>query len=41
MYDSHDWADRKKDQPFFMQVQLHGGKMRGASESGYLALEKP
>ena len=40
MYDSHDWADRKKDQPFFMQVQLHGGKMRGASESGYLALEK-
>ncbi|HAW98246.1 MAG TPA: sulfatase [Opitutae bacterium] len=40
MYDSHDWADRKKDQPFFMQVQLHGGKMRGASESGYQALEK-
>jgi arylsulfatase A-like enzyme len=40
MYDSHDWAERKKDQPFFMQVQLHGGKMRGASESGYQALEK-
>lgn len=40
MYDSHDWAGRIKDQPFFMQVQLHGGKMRGASEGGYQALEK-
>jgi arylsulfatase A-like enzyme len=40
MYDSHDWAGRKKDQPFFMQVQLHGGKLRGASVSGYQALEK-
>lgn len=39
MYDSHDWSGRKNDQPFFMQVQLHGGKLRGASESGYLALE--
>jgi len=28
IYDSHDWADRAKDQPFFMQVQLHGGKLR-------------
>ena len=40
IYDSHDWAGRQKDQPFFMQVQLHGGKLRGASESGYQALEK-
>ena len=40
MYDSHDWAGRKKGQPFFMQVQLHGGKLRGASESGYQSLEK-
>jgi arylsulfatase A-like enzyme len=39
-YDSHDWASRKKGQPFFMQVQLHGGKLRGASENGYQALEK-
>ena len=31
MFDSHDWADRKDGQPFFMQVQLNGGKMRGAS----------
>ena len=38
MYDSHDWASRKKQQPFFMQVQLHGGKLRGASEDGYKAL---
>ena len=40
MYDSHDWDGREKDQPFFMQVQLHGGKLRGASESGYQSLEK-
>ena len=38
IYDSHDWAARKKQQPFFMQVQLHGGKLRGASENGYNAL---
>ena len=28
MYDSHDWSGRAADQPFFMQVQLHGGKLR-------------
>ncbi len=28
MYDSHDWAGRGEGQPFFMQVQLHGGKLR-------------
>jgi len=28
LYDSHDWADREPGQPFFMQVQLHGGKLR-------------
>lgn len=28
MYDSHDWAGRADKQPFFMQVQLHGGKLR-------------
>ena len=38
IYDSHDWADRSKEQPFFMQVQLHGGKLRGASEKAYQAL---
>lgn len=29
MYDGNDWAGRKPGQPFFMQVQLHGGKYRG------------
>ncbi len=28
MYNSHDWAGRADKQPFFMQVQLHGGKLR-------------
>ena len=29
MYDGNDWSGRKPGQPFFMQVQLHGGKYRG------------
>jgi arylsulfatase A-like enzyme len=37
IYNSDDWSDRAKDQPFFMQVQLHGGKMRGASTASYEA----
>jgi len=28
MYDGPDWSGRKPGQPFFMQVQLHGGKNR-------------
>ena len=28
MYDSNDWAGRNPGQPFFMQVQLSGGKLR-------------
>ncbi len=40
IYDSHDWVGRKEGQPFFMQVQLHGGKIRGASEAQYDALDK-
>ena len=40
IYDSHDWSERKGNQPFFMQVQLHGGKIRGASEKHYEILEK-
>ncbi len=28
IYDSNDWSGRKPGQPFFMQVQLHGGKYR-------------
>ena len=33
MYDGDDWASRAAGQPFFMQVQLHGGKLRGASDA--------
>ena len=40
MYDSHDWVGRSKGQPFFMQVQLNGGKIRGASEAQYAATQE-
>ena len=40
IYDSHDWSSREKGQPFFMQVQLHGGKLRGASEAQYERFDK-
>lgn len=30
LYDKGDWSKRKPDQPFFAQIQLHGGKARGA-----------
>ncbi len=34
MYNGHDWSGRAADQPFFMQVQLPGGKLReGEPES--------
>lgn len=32
IYDGNDWAARKPGQPFFMQVQLSGGKLRGGSD---------
>jgi arylsulfatase A-like enzyme len=34
MYDGADWSGRKAGQPFFMQVQLPGGKLRGNSDDG-------
>ena len=37
MYDSHDWAEHGT-KPFFMQVQLHGGKLRGDSPAAATAL---
>ena len=40
IYDSHDWSGRGESQPFFMQVQLHGGKLRGASGAAYEAFDK-
>jgi arylsulfatase A-like enzyme len=33
MYDGPDWAGRKPEQPFFMQVQLSGGKLRGGTDA--------
>ena len=38
MYDSADWANRQPGQPFFMQVQLPGGKLRDGN--GWVGLEK-
>jgi arylsulfatase A-like enzyme len=32
IYDAADWAGRKAGQPFFMQVQLGGGKLRGGTD---------
>ena len=40
IYNGNDWSGRCDGQPFFMQVQLHGGKLRGASEEGYVAFRR-
>ena len=40
IFDGNDWSGRDANQPFFMQVQLHGGKLRGASETSYARFEK-
>ncbi len=32
VYDAADWSGRKSGQPFFMQVQLGGGKLRGGDD---------
>ena len=32
MYDGPDWSARRPGQPFFMQVQLAGGKLRGGTD---------
>ena len=32
LYDSADWSGREARQPFFMQVQLGGGKLRGGTD---------
>ncbi len=32
IYDSADWSGRQAGQPFFMQVQLGGGKLRGGTD---------
>jgi arylsulfatase A-like enzyme len=33
MYNAADWSGRKEGQPFFMQVQLAGGKLRGGTSA--------
>ena len=38
IYDSHDWQGRAPGQPFFMQVTLPGGKLRGESLDSIRAL---
>ena len=40
MYDGSDWAGRKPGQPFFMQVQMAGGKLRGGTETSAKRLSK-
>ncbi len=40
IYDAGDWAGRQPGQPFFMQVELHGGKYRGAHPQQYDAWAK-
>lgn len=37
MYDGPDWSNRQAGQPFFMQVQLHGGKLRGETIENFAA----
>ena len=32
MYDGADWAKRNDSQPFFAQIQLPGGKLRGGTQ---------
>jgi arylsulfatase A-like enzyme len=40
MYDSYDWSGRAANQPFFMQVQLNGGKLREGAPAGREAFRK-
>ena len=40
MYDGVDWGARAEGQPFFMQVQLAGGKLRGADQESYRKIER-
>lgn len=40
IYHSADWSGRKPGQPFFMQVQLHGGKLRGGTTESARQLQR-
>ncbi len=40
IYDANDWSGRQPGQPFFMQVQLSGGKLRGGQPQQFDAWAK-
>ncbi|WP_435005619.1 sulfatase family protein [Tundrisphaera lichenicola] len=40
IYDGADWAGRRPGQPFFMQVQLAGGKLRGDTDASIARLSE-
>ncbi len=40
MFDGPDWSGRKAGQPFFMQVQTAGGKLRGDTDASATKLSK-
>jgi arylsulfatase A-like enzyme len=40
VYDAADWAEREPGQPFFMQVQLAGGKLRGGTDAAAVKLSE-
>lgn len=40
VYHSADWKDRQPGQPFFMQVQLGGGKLRGGTDESAVKLSE-
>jgi arylsulfatase A-like enzyme len=35
VYDGNDWSERKAGQPFFAQIQMPGGKLRGKDAAGW------
>ena len=40
IYNSNQWADRAPGQPFFAQIQLHGGKVRDGANAPKIFQEK-
>jgi len=40
IYDGNDWAARKPGQPFFAQIQLHGGKVRDGANAAKVFTEE-
>ncbi len=40
MYNDSDWSGRAAGQPFFMQVQLSGGKLRGGTDEAAVKLSE-